>query len=150
MITNMLHVGLTITDMTRSIHFYRDILGFNLEGTLTMDGKETDILFGRENVRASVAYVKGDKGIQTPPIELICFEGNPVTRNNTDLFTTSVSEVCFATDDIHAEYRRLKELGVDFLSEPQFFDFTKDGFGKSWAVYFRDPDGIILELIEAC
>ena len=32
--------------------------------------------------------------------------------------------------------------------EPQFFDFTSDGFGKSKAVYFKDNDGIILELME--
>ena len=150
MITNMLHVGLTITDMERSLHFYHDLLGFHLEGTLTMEGKETDILFGQKNVSATVSYVKGDKGIQTPPLELICFKDSPVKENSTDLFTTSVSEICFATEDIHAEYQRLKELGVDFLSEPQYFDFTKDGFGKSWAVYFRDPDGIILELIQSC
>lgn len=45
-------------------------------------------------------------------------------------------------------YDYLKESQVEFLSEPQFFDFSKDGFGKSKAVYFKDPDGIILELIE--
>ncbi len=32
--------------------------------------------------------------------------------------------------------------------EPQLFDFTKYGFGKSKALYFKDPDGIILELME--
>ena len=51
-------------------------------------------------------------------------------------------------DNIDEEYKRLKELGVKFISEPQYFDLTAQGFGKSKAVYFYEPDNIILELIE--
>ncbi|WP_409240688.1 VOC family protein [Mergibacter septicus] len=47
-----------------------------------------------------------------------------------------------------AEYQRLSQLGVEFLSEPQYFDFSHYGCGKCKAVYFKDPDGITLELIE--
>ena len=37
---------------------------------------------------------------------------------------------------------------VECLSEPQYFDFRADGFGESRAFYFRDPDGIILEMMQ--
>ena len=34
------------------------------------------------------------------------------------------------------------------LSEPQYFDFRANEFGESRAFYFRDPDGIILEMMQ--
>ena len=63
-----------------------------------------------------------------------------------DLFHTSIWELCFAVKDIDREYQRRKERGVQFLSKPQTFDSTEYGFGKSRIVYFRDSDGIVLEL----
>ncbi len=148
MLKEILHIGLTVTDLERSIAFYRDTLGLRFEGELTMEGEATDRLFGREGVRARVAYLKGSESLLSPPVELIQFLSHQPEQQPTDLFRTSVSEICFATEDIWEEYRRLLALGVEFLSEPQLFDFRKDGFGQSLAVYFKDPDGIILELIQ--
>ena len=55
---------------------------------------------------------------------------------------------CFYTDDIDSVYKTLIENHVECLSEPQYFDFRADGFGESRAFYFRDPDGIILEMMQ--
>lgn len=99
MVGQIYHVGLTVSDLDRSIAFYRDVLEF----------------------------IKKEKG---------------------DLFTSSISELCFYTKDIDALYEHLQKEGVDWLSAPQKFDFTASGFGKSKAFYFRDPDGIILEMMQ--
>lgn len=69
-------------------------------------------------------------------------------KEQSDLFTTSISEVCFYTDDIDSVYKTLIENHVECLSEPQYFDFRANGFGESRAFYFRDPDGIILEMMQ--
>ena len=84
-----------------------------------------------------------------PPVELIQFVSDEVVRKPADLFTTSISELCFCTDDVDAVYQMLTEQGVDCLSTPQEFDFRQAGFGRSRAFYFRDPDGIILEIMQA-
>ena len=147
MINEIIHVGLTVSDLERSIKFYRDILGFKFLGQILMEGDQTDKLFCRKNCKAKVAYLNGGK-LTCPPVELIEFISEDKEKVKSDLFHTSISEICFITDDIDAEYLRLKNLGVEFLSEPCEFDFTLYGFGKSKAVYFKDPDGIILELIE--
>lgn len=149
MITSILHVGVTVKDLDRSVAFYRDTLGLKFQAELTMDGETTDKLFRRKNCTARVAYLNGSSHMEAPPVELIQFTSEEAEEHASDLFTTSISEICFRTDDLWREYHRLCELGVEFLSEPQDFDFTEQGFGKSRAVYFKDPDGIILELIEA-
>ena len=148
MLSEIYHVGLTVSDLAESLHFYRDILGLSYIGSLTMTGPETDRLFGRPGCRAEVAYLAGKDALSSPPVELISFPGQDVRPKKADLFSVSVSEVCFRTSDLWGEYERLKKQGVEFLSEPQPFDFTADGFGKSLAVYLRDPDGIILELMQ--
>ncbi len=148
MVGQIYHVGLTVTDMDRSLAFYTDVLGLTFQGELVMQGPETDLLFQRSNCRARVAYLNGSVDLRTPPVELIQFLDEPASSGTPSLFQSSISEICFWVDDIEAVYRRLQDHGVDCLSAPQVFDFTVQGFGKSKALYFKDPDGIILELMQ--
>ena len=143
-----MHVGLTVKDLDRSVDFYKNTLGLKFLGEILMEGKETEILFRKKGTRARVAYLNGSDKINTPPVELIQFIDENIDEDKSSLFKTSVSEICFSTDDIYNVYETLKIKGVEFLSEPQKFDFTRAGFGKSIAVYFKDPDGIILELMQ--
>lgn len=142
------HVGLTVSDLDRSIAFYRDVLGLQFQGEILMEGPETEAMFQRKNCRARVAYLNGSDLSGMPPVELIQFVDAESKQIPGDLFATSVSELCFYTDDIEAAYQHLQVHQVDCLSEPQSFDFTANGFGKSKAFYFRDPDGIVLELMQ--
>ena len=148
MVGRIYHVGLTVSDLDRSIAFYRDLLGLEFQGEIFMEGKETDKMFRKENCKARVAYLNGSKALEAPPVELIQFVGSKIHKEQSDLFTTSISEVCFYTDDIDSVYKTLIENHVECLSEPQYFDFRADGFGESRAFYFRDPDGIILEMMQ--
>ena len=148
MVGRIYHVGLTVSDLERSIAFYRDILGLEFQGEILMEGEETDKMFGKENCKARVAYLNGSKALEAPPVELIQFVDSKIHKEQSDLFTTSISEVCFYTDDIDSVYKTLIENHVECLSEPQYFDFRADGFGESRAFYFRDPDGIILEMMQ--
>ena len=93
-------------------------------------------------------HLRFGKAIETPPVELIQFVDSEIHKEQSDLFTTSISEVCFYTDDIDSVYKTLIENHVECLSEPQYFDFRANGFGESRAFYFRDPDGIILEMMQ--
>ena len=117
-------------------------LGFTLYHQLTSYNMKCIILAPR------VAYLNGSKAVEAPPVELIQFVNNEVKKVSSDLFTTSILEVCFYTDDIDSAYKHLVDNNVECLSEPQYFDFRADGFGESRAFYFRDPDGIILEMMQ--
>lgn len=148
MLGRIYHVGLTVRDMDRSLEFYRDVLGLRFQGELLMEGEGTEAMFQRANCRARVAYLNGSEHLQAPPIELIQFLDDEVRCSPSDLFSTSISEICFYTEDADAVYMKLLKLGVECLSAPQVFDFRQEGFGCSRAFYFRDPDGIILEIMQ--
>lgn len=142
------HVGLTVSDLDKSIIFYRDILGLKFIGEILMEGEETDTLFQRKNCKARVAYLNGSDELHMPPVELIQFLDAEIQNTPADLFSTSISELCFYTKDIDKIYTHFLEHHVECLSAPQNFDFTTSGFGKSRAFYFKDPDGIILEMMQ--
>ena len=148
MIGRIYHVGLTVSDLDRSVAFYRDVLGLTYQGEMVMTGPATDALFQKKNCKVRLAYLNGSEHVETPPVELIQFVGEPSAKGAPDLFAPSISELCFYTDAIDAVYERLLEKGVDCLSPPVAFDFTDQGFGKSKAFYFKDPDGIILEMMQ--
>lgn len=148
MIGQIYHVGLTVSDIDRSIEFYRDVLGLKFQGEILMEGKETELMFQRKNCRARVAYLNGSDKTNMPPVELIQFIDTDIKKVKSDIFSTSVSELCFYTEDIDSVYETLLAHNVECLSSPQNFDFTANGFGKSRAFYFRDPDGIILEMMQ--
>ena len=105
MVGRIYHVGLTVSDLDRSIAFYRDILGLEFQGEIFMKGEETDKMFRKSNCKARVAYLNGSKAVEAPPVELIQFVDSEIHKEQSDLFTTSISEVCFYTDDIDSVYR---------------------------------------------
>ncbi len=148
MLKQVIHIGLTVSDLTRSIAFYRDVLGLKFVGQMRMQGEATDKLFQRENCIVDVAYLNGSDELQAPPVELLHFVAPECEKMENSLFKTSISELCFYVEDIDATYQNLLAKGVEFLSEPQLFDFSAENLGKSKAVYLKDPDGIILELLQ--
>ena len=88
-----------------------------------------------------------EKNVEAAP-EKIDFSNvkiEPIFEEMVDFDTFAKSDY---TDDIDSVYRTLIENQVECLSEPQYFDFRADGFGESRAFYFRDPDGIILEMMQ--
>ncbi|MDU1412841.1 MAG: VOC family protein [Clostridium sp.] len=142
------HIGITVSNLEKSLVFYRDVLGLNYKGEMIMNSKETEILFGIKNCIVKVAYLNCNDLINGPEIELIQFISEYCVKRKSSLNITSISELCFNVLDIEQVYNKLKSSCVSFISPPQFFDLSSQGFGKSKAVYLKDPDGIILELIE--
>ena len=148
MLKEVMHIGITVSNIERSINFYKNILGLTLIGEAFMEGKETDALFAMNNCKVKIAYLNGSDNIIAPPIELLQFVTPETIKDEAELNKISVSEICFRVDNIEKVYKHLIDNNVECLSEPQEFDFTSYGFSKSKALYFKDPDGIILELME--
>ena len=64
MVGRIYHVGLTVSDLERSIAFYRDVLGLEFQGEIFMEGEETDKMFRRVNCKASrLCATCGHRGI---------------------------------------------------------------------------------------
>jgi len=142
------HIGITVRDMDEALRFYRDLLDLKVLGDLMIEGDEADTLTREHGVKLRVAYLRSEKDLKGPPLELLHFiepagDGRgPYPR----LTNPGITEVAFWVRDIEQTYTELRERGVKFLSPPQLFEL--EGYGKAKAVYFWDPDGTTLELIQ--
>ena len=64
----------------------------------------------------------------------------------TQVYTPGNAHMCLRVNDIEALYARLVAAGIEFLSPPMAVTAGPNQGRK--AVYLRDPDGIIVQLMD--
>ena len=144
------HVNIVVRDMQTMVSFYRDVLGLEVTKDVNISGDWIGQVVGLENVRARVVYLEMPTGAR---IELIEYEspehvdldqlGQPHVRG--------LRHLGFAVNDIDAVHERLAAAGVRFLSDVQQVpdeQVTFEGSARKRLVYFRDPEGNLLELCQ--
>jgi len=116
------HVVIAVTDFERSNAFYRDVHGVEV---VEIDGR--------------VAYRLGGQqlNVHRPGVRPAMVARIPVAPGNSDL--------CFEWDGaIDGALEHLRARGVRVEAGPIARGGAK---GRGTSVYFRDPDGTLLELI---
>ena len=141
----MHHVGITVEDLDASIRFYHDVLGLEFlnEPSPWFDGPELGPAVGVPGAALrQVSLILG-----TTTLELLEYKSppsdttRPLPSNN-----IGASHVAFLVDDIHAKKAELEARGIEFFSDVNVVD---EGVLAGWRwVYFADPDGYPLELVE--
>src|SRR4051812_25015324 len=139
------HVGITVKDLEASIRFYHDVLGLGFvnEPSPWFDGAELGGAVGVPG--AALRQVSLKVGDTT--LELLEYR-NPPTETERPLLSNNIgaSHVAFPVDDIHATKAELEAKGIVFYSGVNVVD---EGVLAGWRwVYFEDPDGYPLELVE--
>jgi catechol 2,3-dioxygenase-like lactoylglutathione lyase family enzyme len=139
------HVGITVKDLDASIRFYHDVLGleFSNEPSPWFEGPALGPAVGVPGAALrQVSLLLGDTTLElleykSPPSET----DGPLRSNN-----LGASHVAFLVDDIKATKAELESKGVTFFSPVNVVD---EGVLAGWRwVYFADPDGYPLELVE--
>jgi catechol 2,3-dioxygenase-like lactoylglutathione lyase family enzyme len=143
-ITRVHHHTFTVSDMDRSIPFYRDVLGFKLIADVMRENVPAyDKVMGMENVKVRVAMFNDPAGTM---VALLHYHHPlPRKREMGNVFVGS-SVLAVQTDDIHADYARWVKAGVRFQSEP--VDVIRDGKLAVRIAYAFDPDGLVIELYQ--
>ena len=140
MIEDVRHIGIVVTDIEKSLQFYRDLLGLKIKSLVDEEGKFLDNILAHENVKNRVAKRYAKNG--NARVELIDSKsyGNKKDR---DFFTIGASHFALTVDDLDETYDYLIKNGVKFTASPQL---TPDGFAK--VTFCEDPDGTPIELVE--
>ena len=136
------HFGIVVSDMEKSLHFYRDMLGLRILRDMTEEGKFIDTILGLSNVKVRTVKMAAENG--STLVELLQYESHEgKKRENYKMFDFGASHVAFEVKDIDEEYKRLKEQGIAFVCEPQI---SPDN--KAKVTFCFDPDSVPIELVE--
>jgi len=139
------HVGITVPDLDRGIEFYNGVLGLELADppSPVFDDPDLGPRVGVPGANLRQVNLRlGDSIVELleytapePPYE------HPVPAN-----AHGAAHLAFQVEDVKAKKAELEDAGVEFLSE---VNFVEEGVLAGWRwVYFRDPFGIVLELVE--
>lgn len=132
------HVGLTVGNLDRSVDWYCTNLGLREIARTQLDGVLISNQTQLPGTEIDVALLAGSNTI----LELLCYrnpQGLPYSLRACDV---GAAHVCVVVDDLDSLFAAMRDRGVAFHSKP-----TKL-VGDTKMIYVRDPDGVIVELIE--
>ncbi len=151
-IISYFHFSFTVSDIERSVAFYRDLLGLKLVHRMVHDQKYTSSQIGFADALLKVALFNVAGMPQGPSpsghvLELIEYVNPRGAPLDTATNRPGAAHLALQVDDLEAEFTRLKTAGVQFRSEAPV-RVTHGRHTGGLTCYFLDPDGITLELIE--
>ena len=122
-------IAIVVSDPRKAIEWYRDVLGLDVayigpsaanpnpavEGTADNPGHWVELGPARPRTRVHLCFMGGET------------EPGP-------------SGITFITDDIQADYERMRSAGVEFPLPPEKMEWGE------WLGQFADPDGNVFDL----
>jgi catechol 2,3-dioxygenase-like lactoylglutathione lyase family enzyme len=140
------HTSFTVSDLERSLHFYRDLLGLEVVVDQTPNASYLSSIVGYPDLHLRIAYLRLP-GQSDHRLELIHYLNNVGTP--VDLSTNRVgsAHLCLVVGDIFAAFEELRRHGLRFRSHAPVLITAGANVG-AYAAYLLDPDGISLELFQ--
>ncbi len=124
-IQSIAHWALRVSNLERSLAFYRDMLGFSEMLRLHQDNGDPWLVYLRIT--------------DTQFIELFpCGVGDRAPEHD----VTAMNHICLQVDSVEMAAAALRKLGVTITAEPKR---GLDGNNQCW---FEDPDGNRIELMQ--
>ncbi len=131
------HVGVCVTDLERSRRFYEDALGCRFDRQLSPpDGPSSQLLGVPTPLNLVAVYLR--HGGTT--LELLHYDrpGNPPARRRA-LNEPGLTHLSFGVEDLPGAVQRVEAAGGSVVGDSDI----------GVAVFVRDPDGQLIELIGA-
>lgn len=128
MLVGFEHVGMTSGNMDRTIDFYCGLLGLTLA-------------LRKKNARGELVFLDTGNGM----LEISCPVASIARSRDVPPHEAGMRHLTFAYDDIDAIVEKLDAAGIDIIEYPRKAIYTEM---LQRVAFVRDPDGIIVELVE--
>jgi catechol 2,3-dioxygenase-like lactoylglutathione lyase family enzyme len=138
------HTGITISNLERSLAFWRDVLGFEFSHTAHQKGELAQEITGVEGAEIKLAVLREPGGHKIELLEYLA----PADRKRADIQPCDVGSVHVALliHDLAAVLERIAASNWKAAGKPQMLQSGPNA-GKR-VVYVRDPDGTTIEFME--
>jgi catechol 2,3-dioxygenase-like lactoylglutathione lyase family enzyme len=138
------HTGITVSNLERSLAFWRDVLGFELSHTARQKGELAQEITGVKGAEINLAVLKTPGGHKIELLEYLA----PADRKRVSLRPCDVGSVHVAllVEDLDALLAQIAASGWKAAGKPQTLNAGPNA-GKR-VVYVRDPDGTTIEFMQ--
>ncbi|MDO8433743.1 MAG: VOC family protein [Candidatus Binatus sp.] len=147
MIESIFHVNVNCTDFARSMEFYAK-LGFKVVRDLEVVGNpELSAGLRIPDGRGRAVLLMLGNNRRATRLDLIEWL-HPKTAGTSypNLWNAGICRIALRTRDLRKDYAALKAQGIEFWTEPSFFN-VREGREEGF-VCCSDPDGAVIELIQ--
>ena len=138
------HTGITVTNLERSLAFWRDVLGFELSHRAHQKGELAEKITGVPGAEIQLAVLKTPTGHKIELLEYLA----PADRQHVVPRPCDVGSVHIAltVDDLDAVLSAIATFGWKAAGEPQTLQSGPNA-GKR-VIYVRDADGTTIEFMQ--
>ena len=139
------HTGITVSNLERSLAFWRDVLGFEYSHSAHQTGEQVEQITGVKASELKLAVLKTPTGHK---IELLEYLAPDDRKERNDLRPCDLGHVHIAlvVDDLEAILQKMAASEWKAAGNPQMLTVGPNA-GKR-VVYVRDPDGTTIELMQ--
>jgi glyoxylase I family protein len=147
------HTGITVSNLERSLAFWRDVLGFEFSHRANQKGEMAEQITGVKGAELKLAVVKAPGGHKIELLEYLAPADrkkhvDPSTSLTTSLRPCDVGHVHIAltVENLEPLLKKIAESGWKAAGKPQALT-AGPNTGKR-VIYVRDPDGTTIEFME--
>ena len=142
MIIGFDHTRFTVADLHKTVDFWAKHLGFEAASLSPREGDWQEKVTGVAGAELLIAHLYG----HGHHMEFIQYTGGSRPSPKLEPSMACVAHVCLMVDDIDATWRDLMAAGA--REQGEVSDVTMGHAKGCRAAYLRDPNGIIIELVE--
>jgi glyoxylase I family protein len=139
------HTGITVSNLERSLAFWRDVLGFQLSHRTHQTGELASEITGVAGAEIKLAVVKAPGGHK---IELLEYLAPPDRKQHVDLRPCDVGavHVALTVDNLDAVLHTIAASDWKAAGKAQTLKSGPNAGRR--VVYVRDPDGTTIEFMQ--
>jgi catechol 2,3-dioxygenase-like lactoylglutathione lyase family enzyme len=139
------HTGITVSNLERSLAFWRDVMGFEYSHSAHQTGQRVEQITGVMGGELKLAVLKAPGGHKIELLEYLAPDDRKQTSNLRPCDLGHV-HVAFVVDDLDRILDTMADAGWQAAGHPQMLTVGPNA-GKR-VVYVRDPDGTTIELMQ--
>jgi len=138
------HTGITVSNLEKSLEFWREVLGFGLSHTAHQTGEMAKEITGVAGAEIKLAVLRAPDGHKIELLEYLA----PPDRKHVNVRPCDVGAVHVAllVDDLDAVLERIAAFDWKAAGKPQLL--TKGPNAGKRVVYIHDPDGTTIEFMQ--
>jgi catechol 2,3-dioxygenase-like lactoylglutathione lyase family enzyme len=136
------HTSFTVADVERAVGFWRGVMGFAVADLSLREGEWLGTVVGVPGARCRIAHLHGH-GTHLEFIQYLVSAGGDVTGPPN---RPGTAHVAFIVEDVEGMAERMLEAGAS--EQGRITRCTSGAAAGCLAVYLKDPNGIIVELVE--